>query len=450
MRHQQRRFTQQLLAGCAMLGLAAVATLPATAATAADQALSQAVRADYQANLSALFDDFHRHPELSGQETRTAARMAAELKALGYKVTEGVGGTGVVAVLENGPGTTVMIRADMDGLPIQERSGASNPSTYKQVDRDGVEQYVMHACGHDTHITALIGTARQMAARKANWSGTLVLIAQPAEERVEGARAMIADGLFTRFPKPEYAIGFHVASGLPAGTVWVPPSVAYSSADSVDIKVRGIGGHGASPQSTVDPVTVASYIVTNLQTLRSREVDPLQGAVVTVGSIHGGTKHNIIPEEVNLQLTVRSDSYEVRDILLDGIDRIARNTALALNVPEDKLPVVVRSPTESTPPAVNHSETALRMRSAIAGQLGDERVLDITRQGMGAEDFAFYAAPEHGIKAVIFAVGGLPEDLKDTPPPHHSPLFRIDPESSIIAGVEATVAAAEDLFSSGH
>ncbi|MEG0819560.1 MAG: peptidase dimerization domain-containing protein, partial [Brevundimonas sp.] len=205
---------------------------------------------------------------------------------------------------------------------------------------------------------------------------------------------------------------------------------------------------GASPQSTVDPVTVASYIVTNLQTLRSREVDPLQGAVVTVGSIHGGTKHNIIPEEVNLQLTVRSDSYEVRDILLDGIDRIARNTALALNVPEDKLPVVVRSPTESTPPAVNHTETALRMRSAIAGQLGDERVLDITRQGMGAEDFAFYAAPEHGIKAVIF--GGLPEDLKDTPPPHHSPLFRIDPESSIIAGVEATVAAAEDLFSSGH
>lgn len=445
MRHQQRRFTQQLLAGCAMLGLAAAA-MPAMAA---DQALSQAVRADYQANLSGLFDHFHRHPELSGQETQTAARMAAELKALGYKVTEGVGGTGVVAVLENGPGTTVLIRADMDGLPIQERSGATNPSTYKQVDRDGIEQYVMHACGHDTHITALIGTARQMAARKANWSGTLVLIAQPAEERVEGARAMIADGLFTRFPKPEYAIGFHVASGLPAGTVWVPPSVAYSSADSVDIKVRGIGGHGASPQSTVDPVTVASYIITNLQTLRSREVDPLQGAVVTVGSIHGGTKHNIIPEEVNLQLTVRSDSYAVRDILLDGIDRIARNTALALNVPEDKLPIVVRSPTESTPPAVNHSETALRMRSAIAGQLGQERVLDIARQGMGAEDFAFYAAPEHGIKAVIFAVGGLPEDLKDTPPPHHSPLFRIDPESSIIAGVEATVAAAEDLFSNG-
>lgn len=434
-----------LLAGAAAAGL-----VLASSNAHADEALASAVRVDYQANLAGLFDHFHRHPELSGQEQQTAARMARELKALGYKVTEGVGGTGVVAVLENGPGTTVLIRADMDGLPIQERSGASNPSVHKQIDRDGNEQFVMHACGHDTHITALIGTARQMMARKANWSGTLVLIAQPAEERVEGARAMIADGLFTRFPKPEYAIGFHVASALPAGTVWVPPSIAYSSADSVDIKVRGIGGHGASPQSTVDPVTLASYIVTSLQTLRSREVDPLQGAVVTVGSIHGGTKHNIIPEEVNLQLTVRSDSYEVRDTLLDGIDRIARNTALALNAPEDRLPVVVRSSTESTPPTINHSETAAKLRTAISAQIGEARVLDVARQGMGAEDFAFYGAPEHGIKAVIFAVGGLPQDLKDTPPPHHSPLFRIDPQASITTGVEATVASAEALFASAN
>ena len=436
------RLNKALMAGTI---LAAMMTAPAMAA---DPALDAAVRADYQANLGSLFDHFHTHPELSGQEVQTAARMAQELRALGYSVTEGVGGTGVVAVLENGPGTTVMIRADMDGLPIEERSGAANPSRHKQVDRDGVEQFVMHACGHDTHITALIGTARQMMARKANWSGTLVLIAQPAEERVEGARAMIADGLFTRFPKPEYVIGFHVASALPSGTVWVPPSVAYSSADSVDIKVRGIGGHGASPHTTVDPVYVSAQIINNLQSLRSREVDPLQGAVVTVGSIHGGTKHNIIPEEVNLQLTVRSDSYAVRDTLLDGIDRIALNTARALNVPEDRLPVVVRSPTESTPPAVNHTETAMRMKTAIASQIGEAQVLDITRQGMGAEDFAFYAAPEHGIKAVIFAVGGLPEDLKNTPPPHHSPLFRIDPEASIITGVRATVAAAEDLFKS--
>ena len=433
-----------MLAACsAVLGLCA------SPALASDSALSAAVRADYQANLAPLFDHFHRHPELSGQEHQTAARMARELRDLGYRVTENVGGTGVVAVLENGPGTTVLIRADMDGLPIEERSGAPNPSRHKQVDRDGVEQFVMHACGHDVHITALVGTARQLAARKDKWSGTLVLIAQPAEERVEGARAMIADGLFTRFPKPEYAIGFHVASGLPGGTVWVPPAIAYSSADSVDIRVHGIGGHGASPHTTVDPVTIASYIVTNLQTLRSREVDPLQGAVVTVGAIHGGTKHNIIPEAVDLQLTVRSDSYAVRDTLLDGIERIARNTALALNTPEDRLPTVVRSTTESTPPTINHTDTAMRMRTAIARQLGSERVIDITRQGMGAEDFAFYGAPEHGVKAVIFAVGGTPADLKDSPPPHHSPLFRIDPEASVIAGVEATVAAAEDLFASG-
>ena len=436
------KFHKLLLAGACVAGLA----LAAAPSYASDPALGAAVRADYQANLGPLFDHFHRNPELSGLEVQTAARMAQELRSLGYKVTENVGGTGVVAVLENGPGTTVLIRADMDGLPVEERSGASNPSRARQVDRDGVEKFVMHACGHDVHITSLVGTARQMAARKDKWSGTLVLIAQPAEERVEGARAMIADGLYTRFPKPEYAIGFHVASGLPRGTIWVPPSIAYSSADSVDIKVHGIGGHGASPHTTVDPVTIASYIVTNLQTLRSREVDPLQGAVVTVGSIHGGTKHNIVPEYVDLQLTVRSDSYAVRDTLLDGIERIAHNTARALNAPEDRLPTVVRSTTESTPPTINHTDTAQRMRAAITRQLGEDRVIDITRQGMGAEDFAFYGAPEHGVKAVIFAVGGLPEDLKDTPPPHHSPLFRIDPEASVIAGVEATVAAAEDLF----
>lgn len=439
------RLTKTLLAGSMLAGAIAAAT-SVTPALAADPALEAAVRADYQANLASLFDHFHRHPELSGLEVQTAARMASELRALGYTVTEGVGGTGVVAVLENGPGKTVLIRADMDGLPIEERSGAPNPSTHRQTDRDGIEKPTMHACGHDVHITALIGTARQMMARKDNWSGTLVLIAQPAEERVEGARAMINDGLFTRFPKPEYAIAFHVASALPSNLVWVPQAIAYSSADSVDIKVRGVGGHGAAPHVTVDPVVVSAQIITALQTLRSREVDPLQGAVVTVGSIQGGSKHNIIPEEVNLQLTVRSDSYAVRDTLLDGIERIAWNTARALNVPEDKLPVVVRSPTESTPPTINHTETAARVRESIRGTLGEAQVVDVPRQGMGAEDFAFYGAPEHGIKAVIFAVGGLPEDLKDTPPPHHSPLFRIAPEASVITGVRATVAAAEDLF----
>jgi amidohydrolase len=429
----------------ALLGVAS-ACLLASPALAQDAQLRAAVATDYEANLAGLFDHFHRHPELSGLEVQTSARMAKELGDLGYKVTTGVGGYGVVAVLENGPGQTVLIRADMDGLPVEERSGAPNPSVHKQVDRDGVEKFVMHACGHDTHITALVGTARQMMARKANWSGTLILIVQPAEERVEGARAMIQDGLFTRFPKPDYAIGFHVAAAIPAGAVWVPPSIAYSSADSVDIKVRGIGGHGASPHNTVDPVVVSAQLISNLQTLRSREIDPLQGAVVTVGAIHGGTKHNIIPEEVNLQLTVRADSYPVRDTLLNSIDRVAEHTARALNVPEDRLPIVTRSATEATPPTINHTETATFLKIAITDQLGEARVLDLTRSGMGGEDFAFYGAPEHGIKAVIFAVGGLPEDLKDTPPPHHSPLFRIDPRASITTGVEASVTAAEALF----
>ena len=432
----------------ALLG-AASASLLASPALAQDAQLRAAVAADYEANLAGLFDHFHRHPELSGLEVQTSARMAKELSDLGYKVTTGVGGYGVVAVLENGPGETVLIRADMDGLPVEERSGAPNPSVHKQVDRDGVEKFVMHACGHDTHITALVGTARQMMARKDRWSGTLVLIVQPAEERVEGARAMINDGLFTRFPKPDYAIGFHVAAAIPAGAVWVPPSIAYSSADSVDIKVRGIGGHGASPHNTVDPVVVSAQLISNLQTIRSREIDPLQGAVITVGSIHGGTKHNIIPEEVDLQLTVRSDSYEVREHLLNSIDRVAEHTARALNVPDDRLPIVTRSATEATPPTINHTETAAFLKTAITGQLGEARVLDLTRSGMGGEDFAFYGAPEHGIKAVIFAVGGLPEDLKDTPPPHHSPLFRIDPRASITTGVEASVTAAEALFAKG-
>jgi amidohydrolase len=307
----------------AMLTTAALALALAagTPALAQDADLRAAVKADYDANLATLFDWFHRHPELSGLEIQTSARLARELTALGYEVTTGVGGTGVVAVLKNGDGPTVMIRADMDGLPLQERSGLANASTARQVDADGVEKPVMHACGHDVHITALVGTARQMAARKANWSGTLVLIGQPAEERIFGARAMMQDGLYTRFPKPDYALAFHVSADTPTGKIEAPLDITASSSDSVDIAVRGVGAHGASPHMGVDPVLVASQIVVSLQTLRSREVNPLEGAVVTVGSIHGGIKHNIIPEQVDLQLTVRADSPEVRARLLNGIDR---------------------------------------------------------------------------------------------------------------------------------
>lgn len=424
----------------------AALTLAAAPAFAQDTALRAAVEADYDANLGALFDHFHRNPELSGMETQTAARMASELRALGYEVTEGVGGTGVVAVLRNGDGPTVMIRADMDGLPLQEQSGLPNASTVRQVDADGTEKPVMHACGHDVHITALVGTARQMMARRDRWSGTLVLIAQPAEERIFGARAMVNDGLYTRFPKPDYAIAFHVAADMPTGRVDVPLAITSSSSDSVDITVRGVGTHGAYPHMGVDPIYIASQIVVSLQSLRSRETNPLEGAVVTVGSFHGGIKHNIISDHAELQLTVRADSPEVRAQLLDGIDRIARNTALALGVPEDRLPVVTRSTTETTPATINDAATAARVRTAVTAGLGEGVLIDEPRTGMGAEDFAYFVTPESGVKGVYFSVGGTPAAEVADAPGHHSPLFRITPRPAVITGVEASVASAEALM----
>lgn len=415
-------------------------------AQAQDAPLREAVARDYRDNLGALFDHFHRNPELSGREVQTAARMAQELRALGYEVTTGVGGTGVVAVLRNGAGPTVMLRADMDGLPLEERSGVANPSRARQVDASGAEQPVMHACGHDVHITALVGTARQMMARRANWSGTLVLIAQPAEETISGARAMVEDGLYTRFPKPDFAVAFHVAAEIEAGRINVPASIAYSSADSVTVLVRGVGTHGASPHLGVDPVLVASQIVVSLQSMVGRDIAPLQGAVISVGMIHGGVKSNIIPEQVELQMTVRADTPEVRRELLDGIGRVARGTALALGVPEDRLPVVTPSRTETTPPTINDTPTAAIVRDAIAAGLGADILVDHPRQGMGAEDFAYFVTPESGVRGVYFNVGGTPADQLANAPGHHSPLFRITPEPAVTSGVAAMVTAAEALF----
>ena len=428
------------------LMMAAALVALAAPGVAQDSSLSEAVARDYRENLAELFDHFHRNPELSGREVQTAARMARELRALGYEVTTGVGGTGVVAVLRNGAGPTLLMRADMDGLPLREQSGLPNASTVRKTDLAGVEQPVMHACGHDVHITSLVGAARQMIARRRNWSGTLVLIAQPAEETISGARAMMEDGLYTRFPKPDYALAFHVAADVPAGRIEVPPTIVASSADSVTILVRGVGTHGAYPHMGVDPVLVASQIVVSLQSMVGRDINPLEGAVISVGSIHGGVKSNIIPDQVELQLTVRSNSPEIRTRLLDGIDRVARGTALALGVPQDRLPTVTRSTTETTPPTINHSPTAAVVREAIAARMGADRLIELPPSGMGAEDFAYFVTPETGVRGVYFSVGGTPPAEVATAPGHHSPLFRISPEPSVTAGTEAMVVAAEALF----
>jgi hippurate hydrolase len=427
-----------------LLTLSALALSFAVPAQADD--LEAVITLDYRANLEDLFTHFHENPELSFLEEKTSARLAQEIEALGYDVTTGVGGTGIVAVLENGPGPTVMIRADMDGLPVKERSGLSYASTVMQENRIGVEQPVMHACGHDVHITSLVGTARQMMNRRADWSGTLVLIGQPAEEIISGARAMMEDGLYTRFPKPDYALAFHVSAQSPTGKIIVPNAAAMSSSDSVDMYVYGVGAHGASPHKGVDPILIASHIVVGLQSAVSRTLSPLDSGVITVGAFNGGLKHNIIPDEVHLQLTVRSDDPDVRTQLLDAIDRIAEGTARAYGVPDDLLPKVVRSPTQTTPPTVNDTETAQRLRQVFIDQIDEDIILDVERKGMGAEDFAYFITPESGVKGVYISVGGTKPSEVQNAPSHHSPFFKVEPKESIILGTQAMVVAALDLF----
>lgn len=429
---------------CWVLAAAILAT--ATAGSPQSRSLRDDISRDYRDNLSALFAHFHQNPELSGREVQTAARMAQELRSLGYEVTTNVGGTGVVALLRNGAGPTVMVRAEMDALPLEEQSGVPNASHARQVGLDGAEHPVMHACGHDVHVTALVGTARQMVARRTEWSGTLLLVVQPAEETLSGARAMIQDGLYSRFPKPDYALAFHVAAELPVGRIRVPQSIVASSGDAISMTVRGVGTHGAYPQLGVDPIFVASQIIVSLQSMIGRSINPLEGAVISVGSIHGGVKSNIIPDHVDLLLTVRADNPETRARLLDGIDRVARGTAIAMGVPEDRLPIVTRSATESTPPTINDATTAALVRDVIARRMGEGRLIETPRPGMGADDFAYFSAPGTGVRSVYFSVGGTPEADVARAPAHHSPFFRIQPEPSVTTGIEAIVVAAEALM----
>jgi len=414
--------------------------------------LSSDVDKDYQGHLSSLFKHFHANPELSTVENETAARMAKELSSAGFEVTTGVGGTGVVAILKNGEGPLVSMRADMDGLPVEEKSGLDYASTAKQIDPiTGNEVFVMHACGHDVHITSLVGTARRMQAMKDQWSGTLMLIVQPAEERVLGAKAMIEDGLYERFGTPDFGLAFHVSSGIEAGKIGITDGSPYAGADTVDIVVHGIGAHGASPHAGKDPIVLASQIVLALQTLVSRELPPRDPGVVTVGSFHAGTKHNIISDHAVLQLTVRNTSQETRTILLDGIKRIAENMGRVAGLPDDKLPVVFVSE-ESVPPTINDAPLAQRLRSVWVDKMGEEILSDRPNKGMGAEDYPFFTTDPY-IPSVYFAIGGTPEsDFRaaeaggPSVPSHHSPLFKVSPEPSITSGVEATVLALLELM----
>ncbi|REJ80121.1 MAG: amidohydrolase [Acidobacteria bacterium] len=425
---------------------------PAAATSELPAGLAEEIAADYEGELEALFVHFHRNPELSFREFETAKRLAAELRASGVEVTEGVGGTGIVGVLRNGEGPTVLVRADMDGLPVEEDSGLEYASTARQVDITGEEVPVMHACGHDVHITAMVGTARRLAAHRDRWRGTVLFVGQPAEERISGARAMLEDGLYERFPVPDHALAFHVSAGAPAGRIHVPHDLVASSSDSVDITVFGVGAHGASPHRGKDPIYVASQIVVALQSIVSRELNPLEPGVVTVGAFHGGFKHNIIPDRVELQLTVRSNAEQTREQLLSAIERIARGTALAAGLPEDRLPRVELT-SESTPPTRNDPELARRVERAIVAGMGEEILYVDEPSGMGAEDFAYFVSTEHDVPGVYFSVGGTPQEEIDAEkrggppvPSHHSPFFKVAPEPSIRSATMAMTLAVLELL----
>ncbi len=422
---------------------------------AADAALRESVAsrvdAEYAA-LDALYRDLHAHPELSLMEERTAGVIAGELRRAGFEVTEKVGGFGVVGVLRNGAGLTLMLRTDLDGLPVEEETGLPYASRKRMKDLAGREVPTMHACGHDLHMTVFSGTARLLATLREHWSGTLVMIGQPAEERGLGARAMLADGLFTRFPRPDFVVALHDIATLPAGTVGTLAGFMMANVDTLDITVRGIGGHGAYPHTTKDPIVLAARIVVALQTIVSRETRPIEPAVVTVGSIQGGTKHNIIPDEVKLQLTVRSYSDQVRQQTLAAIRRICRGEAIAAGIPDDRMPVITSSENEYTPATYNDPALTRRVHAALATWLGTDNVRTIDPE-MGGEDFSRYGRTAERVPICMFRLGVVaPAAYAESQrtgaplPSLHSNKFAPLPEPSIKTGVNGMVGIALELL----
>jgi hippurate hydrolase len=427
---------------------AVVATLGSLSARAADPAPSP-VLAPLDAiypDLDKLYVDLHQSPELSFHEEKTAAKMADRLRALGFEVTTGIAKTGVVGILRNGKGPTVMLRTDLDGLPVEEKTGLPYASKVTAKDDAGETVRVMHACGHDVHMTSWIGAATLLSRAKDRWRGTLMMVGQPAEEKGGGAAKMLADGLFTRFPKPDFAFAIHDSAQAPAGTVQQISGFALANVDSVDVTIYGKGGHGAYPHTTIDPVVIAARTVLALQTIVGRENNPLDPAVVTVGSIHGGTKHNIIPDEVRLQLTVRSYKDDVRKRLLASIERIAKAEAAAAGAP--KPPDVTTS--EGTPATYNDPAVTKRVADALARGLGADRVVE-AQPVMGGEDFSEFGRA--GVPATLVWVGAVEPKKYEaskasgaTLPSLHSSEFAPDREATLRTGVKTVTLAALELL----
>ena len=434
---------RRLLAVATVAGLFIL--LPANRTSAADDAWMKA----NLGTLVGLYKDLHQHPELSFHEVETARRIADELRKAGAEVTTGVGKLGIVGVLKNGAGPTVLVRSDLDALPVLEQTGLDYASTRTTTDDDGKTVPTMHACGHDVHMTCLVGVARWLSSHRERWAGTVLLIGQPAEEKIGGAQLMLADGLYERFPKPDAALALHVTHDQPTGTVAYTSGPALAGSTSVDIVVKGKGGHGAAPHLTVDPIVLAALIIVDLQTITSRDIDPVEPCVLTVGSIHGGTKHNIIPDEVRLQLTLRAYKEEVRRLLLDGIERRINGLARAHNAPKPVFTVL-----ESTPPTVNTPSLVERVLPSLKAELGADHVKPVPPV-MGAEDFGLFG--KGGVPTFMFRLGTMPAarlalaqgDGKPLPGLHSSGYYP-EPSGSIATGVRAMSAAVVGLLPPGR
>jgi len=411
-------------------------------------------------SLLAIYKDIHSHPELSGHEERTATLIAKELRAAGCQVTDHLGkyensklkGYGVVGVMKNGDGPIVLVRTDMDALPVREETGLPYASTVTTNNDDGKEVPVMHACGHDAHMSMFVGVARALVKLKDQWHGTIMFVAQPAEETGNGARALLNAGLYEKFGKPDFALGFHDKADMQTGHIGVTEGYTYANVDSVDVTVRGVGGHGAYPHKTKDPIVLAAEMINAWQTIASRENNPLDPIVITVGSIHGGTKHNIIPDEVKMQLTVRTYKADVRERVLAAIDQIAKGIAVAAGIPADRAPIVSVAKDQFTPATYNNPELTKRLVGVWKKSLGNENV-EIVDPTMGGEDFSEYSLPDHSIPAVDFHIGAVePAKIAEYKqagkelPTLHSSRFAPVPEPTIRVGIVAMTAALLELM----